>query len=306
MRSAWRKPASVLLRCVGRALQLALNVTRRALSYLANQVNFINVRFVEFVPRPSDVFIVTYPRSGTTWMQMILYQLTTGGSDDFTHIAEVCPWFERAAARGDNLERLPPVRIIKSHLPYSRIPKGPCRYIYVTRSGEDVAASYWRLYRSHLGYKGDFDAFFERFLKGRVQYGSWFEHVAGWLEQAGRRNVLHLRYEDLLRDLDGCIARIADFCGIDVDPARLPMVREKCSLAYMKRHEDKFDHATELLWEKGLLRRAFIGRGRAGEAAGMLSAEQRRRFERNLDSHLAGFGFPGARSEARAMRDGGP
>jgi hypothetical protein len=34
---------------------------------------------VSFVPRASDIFIVTYPKSGTNWMQMIMYQLTTDG-----------------------------------------------------------------------------------------------------------------------------------------------------------------------------------------------------------------------------------
>jgi hypothetical protein len=45
----------------------------------------------DFVPRPDDIFIVTYPRSGTTWMQMILYQLTTDGDMTFAHIEQVCP-----------------------------------------------------------------------------------------------------------------------------------------------------------------------------------------------------------------------
>jgi len=39
--------------------------------------------FKSFVPRNDDIFIVTYPRSGTTWLQQILYQLTTDGNMDF-------------------------------------------------------------------------------------------------------------------------------------------------------------------------------------------------------------------------------
>ena len=46
---------------------------------------------------PDDIFVVTYPRSGTTWTQMILYQLTTDGRMDFAHITQVCPWFELPA-----------------------------------------------------------------------------------------------------------------------------------------------------------------------------------------------------------------
>src|SRR5215469_18574146 len=58
--------------------------------------DYMKLRYVEFVPRPDDIFIATYPRSGTTWMQMLLYQLTSDGKMDMAHIAQHCPWFERS------------------------------------------------------------------------------------------------------------------------------------------------------------------------------------------------------------------
>ena len=34
-------------------------------------------------PRPTDVFVSTYPKCGTTWMTQILHMLRTGGNMDF-------------------------------------------------------------------------------------------------------------------------------------------------------------------------------------------------------------------------------
>ena len=42
--------------------------------------------------RPSDVFVVTYPKCGTTWVTQILHALRTAGSMDFGEITEVVPW----------------------------------------------------------------------------------------------------------------------------------------------------------------------------------------------------------------------
>ena len=120
----------------------------------------------KFNPRPDDIFVVTYPRSGTTWMQMILYQLTTEGNMNFPHITMVCPWFERLLKDGAAFDALPSPRVFKSHLSYRKIPKGPCKYIYVARDGKDVAVSYYHFHATHIGFKGSFDEFFERFLKG--------------------------------------------------------------------------------------------------------------------------------------------
>ena len=70
-----------------------------------------------FKPRPSDVFIVTYPKCGTTWMSQICHMLRGGGMD-FGEITEVCPWDEKAKMCGQDLdadqEKSP--RIFKSHL----------------------------------------------------------------------------------------------------------------------------------------------------------------------------------------------
>ena len=45
-----------------------------------------------FIPRASDVFIVTYPKCGTTWMTQIVHQIRSSCSMDFGEITEECPW----------------------------------------------------------------------------------------------------------------------------------------------------------------------------------------------------------------------
>jgi peroxiredoxin len=256
-----------------------------------------------FVPRPDDVFIATYPRSGTTWMQMILYQLTTEGAMDFPHITTVSPWFERSLKDGTAFDALPAPRVFKSHLTHRKIPKGPCRYVYVARDGKDVAVSYYHFQKTHLGYQGSFDEFFERFLKGEVPYGSWFRHVRGWWQHRDDANVLFLRYEELTADLPGCLRRIATFCGLEVAPERWPGILERCSFDFMKRHESQFDPMTALLFEQGFRASSHLRRGQAGAWGGQLSPRQARRFDKAVDRRLGGSGIAFAPASSSS---GGP
>jgi methylamine dehydrogenase accessory protein MauD len=244
-----------------------------------------------FVPRPDDIFVVTYPRSGTTWTQMILYQLTTAGKMDFPHITAVCPWFERSLKDGTAYDALPAPRVFKSHLSYGKVPKGPCKYLYVARDGRDVAVSYYHFYTTHMAFKGTFDEFFERFLQGGVGYGSWFRHVRGWWRHRDDPNVLFLRYEDLAADLPGCLRRIAAFCGLAIAPERWPGILERCSFAFMKRHEDQFDPLTAMLYEHGFRPNSHLRRGQAGGWRGQLSPEQARRFDQAFTRRLGSTGL---------------
>jgi hypothetical protein len=273
--TAIHRIAARLLGMVAALLQWLGDLLRGA----GGRTQLFNLRRFAFVPRPDDIFIVTYPRSGTTWMQMILYQLTTDGNMDFPHIYEYCPEFERSALSAGGFEARPSPRLFKSHLPFHQIPKGPCKYIYVVRDGRDVAVSYYHLYRSHYGYRGTFEEFFDRFMRGRVDAGSWFAHVKGWWRHRHDRNVLCLRYEELLGDLEGTIRKIIAFCGLPVREDRFPSILERCSFALMKPHESQFDPLVGKLWEQGLQLGAFLRRGQAGEGKERLNADQTARFE---------------------------
>lgn len=248
----------------------------------ARVVNFTR-GLLEFEPRPDDVFVVTYPRSGTTLMQFLLHLLTAERREAFDHVSQVAPWFERSLAVGAltaaDLAALPSPRIFKSHLAHGWVPRSP-RTIYVTRDGRDVAISYYHFYCSHLRFEGSFAEFFARFLRGDVQYGSWVKHTAGWHAHRDDPRILLLRFEELVHALPACVERIVRFLALDVPAARVAEAIEKCRFAYMKQREERFDFTTELLLERGYKRSAFLRSGQTGEGKASLTEAQQQAFAR--------------------------
>jgi hypothetical protein len=261
--------------------------------------DYLKLRYVDFRPRPDDIFIATYPRSGTTWMQMLLYQMTSDGSMDFEHISEVCPWFERSIVSERDLNALASPRVFKTHLRHYLLPGRPCRYIYVVRDGKDVAVSYFHFYCSHFGFTKGLPEFFNMFLRGKVQGGSWFTHVSGWWAHREDPNVLFLHYEDLIGDLEGSIRTIAGFCGLALQADDMPRILNRAGFAFMKQHESKFDHINEVLWEQGMRQRSFLRSGTVGEGAKGLSPTEQALFDQQLDKKLrsAGLEFENRRAD---------
>ena len=218
-------------------------------------------------------------------MQMLLYQLTSDGNMNFEHISEKIPFFENNVLQESFFEERASPRIFKTHLMHMAIPKGPCRYIYVTRDGRDVAVSYYHFYCSHLGCKEPFHRFFERFLSGRVQYGSWFSHVAKWRKRQGKDQILFVHYEDLLRDLLGTSRKIALFLGLLFDDSVARRISERCTFGYMKDHESQFDFTTEVKLLGKAKKDAFIRSGRAGGWASTLNSAQTAAFNAKFEEY---------------------
>ena len=57
-------------------------------------VNDIRKLQRELVPRSSDVFVVSYPKSGTTWTQQIVKLIWNNGEEDGRDVDEALPWID--------------------------------------------------------------------------------------------------------------------------------------------------------------------------------------------------------------------
>ncbi|KAH1172599.1 hypothetical protein KIL84_016438 [Mauremys mutica] len=134
----------------------------------------------DFEIRDSDVFVVTYPKSGTVWTQNILSLIYHEGHRDGTENMEIVdrvPWLEYNIRNMDYVRR-PSPRLFATHLPYYLVPRDlknrRTKVIYVARNPKDVAVSYFH-YSSLsvlLETMPDFNIFLERFLarKGKVSF----------------------------------------------------------------------------------------------------------------------------------------
>ena len=311
------RPRKILGACAGSIASLTVRLDQAVLTPCHMKLHRIHRWFctlqygLEYDGSPDDIFIVTYPRSGTTWLQMIVYQLTTDGAMDFAHIDEVSPFLEISMIpRRRKISDLPATpRVVKSHLSYHAIPKGPGRYICCIRNGLDVAVSYHDHARKYLTEwrQCSLGEFFNRFMAGRVPYGSWFKHVAGWLRNEDRLNVLVVTYEELSADLEAEVKRIADFCGITIDPAAMPRILERCSFAFMREHDARFSPGARSLPTPAGPKSAFIRKGQVGGWRQELDARSVSDFQKACDRRLRDLGEDRFRSlSGRGAREGEP
>lgn len=265
-------------------------IIRRASRAMEGVKKFRRVK-LEYRERHTDIFIVTYPKSGTTWMQMIMHQLTSDGEMNFDHISRVSPYLEGMPHGDIPLETFASPRIIKSHLSYSEIPKTTARYIYVIRNGADVLVSYYHHLRHMEGFRLGFDEFFRMYTRGRIS-GSWAKHVSGWLNNKDRLNVLYVHYEDLIANLEGELRKIAGFCDLHIEESRYPAIVQRCSFSFMKNHEDKFSLLNQIFLDKGWDMNKFIRKGKTQEWKSYFSHEQLRSLEKEMEEYLDGQYLP--------------
>ena len=199
-----------------------------------------------FAPRASDVFVVTYPKCGTTWMTQICHQLRTGGDEAFGEITEVVPWDVLALDCGQDLDadqRAFP-RVFKSHESAGEVAPG-AKYIYVARDPEDAFVSFYHFLPAYMQLDGDLtmEQFAEAVFGGLSHSGGIWDHFVGWwARRADREHVLWVCFEDLKDDLPGETARVAKFLGGGCGAAaRVSAAVERSTYAYMSARQSQFD-----------------------------------------------------------------
>ncbi|XP_067399017.1 sulfotransferase 2B1-like isoform X2 [Emydura macquarii macquarii] len=262
--------------------------TPEALSYVEN----------EFQVRDDDVFNVTYPKSGTNWMLEILSLIRCEGDPGWVRSVpnwERAPWVEHKVGLEAAL-KYPPPRLLCSHLPVQLFPKSlqrsEAKIIYTLRCPKDVLVSLYHF--SHIlrfvKDPGSLDSFLEDFLSGNVTYGSWFDHVIGWMGLKDNKNFFSITYEELQQDLPGSVRRICRFLGKELSEEQVAAVAENASFQSMKGNKmsnysqlsDKYiDH------EKG----QFLRKGICGDWRNHLSETQSQRFDTVYQEQMQRLGM---------------
>lgn len=254
--------------------------------------HFFKRLYADFDYRVDDIWIVTYPRSGTAWTYQtawgVLYGGDTAALERAKHEARV-PRFlpieigtaRSVADRIDSWYALPSPRVIPTHLPRRLFPSAAlgqsCKRIYVLRDGRDVAVSFYHFHRAHkaLGYyRGSWAEFFELFMAGDIIYNSWFDHVLDWLSDR-QEGALLLRYEDLQQNIQSQIRRIAAFLDKDLSPQRIAAVAEQASFTRMQ--SDRLNNYARYDFMDAAVA-PFLRKGVSGDWKNYFSDEQDARF----------------------------
>jgi hypothetical protein len=238
-----------------------------------------------------DVFVVSFPRSGNTWLRFLLHEILTGTSAGFDNVSQTIP----DVGLHRRVPRLLPTggRLIKTHEPYRREYR---RALFLVRDVRDLVFSSFayekeRVLRGH--YELNFDDYLGRFLQGKARLGicgSWQDHAQSWLDSplASNGNLLVVRFEDLRQDACGNLEKILGFLGVAADSEKIRRAVENNSLNKMR---EKEDHSQNLY--KGTQEESrFVRSGAAGGWRTKLSTSQVDLINRYAGKTLERLGYP--------------
>ncbi|XP_062996448.1 sulfotransferase 2B1-like isoform X1 [Elgaria multicarinata webbii] len=275
----------------------ALYFTHKGISFSNIWYDVDTLNFVEneFQLLDDDVLNVTYPKSGTNWMQEILGLIRHNGDPSWVRslfVWDRSPWIGTTDGMKIALAS-PPPRLMASHLPFQLFPKSflqsKAKVIYTLRNPKDVLVSYYHHTKFVKSMKdpGTVEEYLEEFLSGNVAFGSWFDHVKSWLEVKGRSNVFFNSYEEMQQDLRGSVEKICHFLGKELNSQQIDSVVENASFQKMKDNpksnyttvsDEHFDHKKGKLLRKGIV----------GDWKNHLTVAQSERFDRVYQEKMRG------------------
>ncbi|XP_045785349.1 luciferin sulfotransferase-like isoform X2 [Maniola jurtina] len=287
--------------------------------YLAKAANIYN-----FPLSSRDTLVVTFPKSGTTLTQELVWLL--GNNLDYekaqsTNINERFPFLEITAMYDveslpltehqkdqlrksqlpvtvKELEEMPSPRFIKSHLPLSLLPPtllDTTKVVYVARDPRDVAFSYYTFYKFTrlMSNDKDFETFWKLFISNNILWSPYFGHVLEAWEKRNHPNMLFLFYEDMVKDLVGAVRRVANFYEKTLSEEQINRLVDHLSVDNFKKNKSL---NMEDMKELGIYSNdgAFIRKGKSGGWRDHFDAEMTAQADEWIAEHLrdTDFRFP--------------
>ncbi|KFM75300.1 Sulfotransferase 1C2, partial [Stegodyphus mimosarum] len=188
---------------------------------------------LRFQPKEGDIFIATYMKCGTTWMQNLVLNILRKGKP-LEHPKDfflASPFLDQLGSEDSEKMIIRP-GAYKTHLPLHKIPwSDNAKYIYVARNPKDCCVSYYHHMRQIPGYQfanATFDEYLNLFVKGEVEFGDYFDHLLPWYEIRNAPNVFFTTFENMKQNLPEVTMKVAKFINED-------------TAEYLKKHTDVFE-----------------------------------------------------------------
>lgn len=256
--------------------------------------------------RADDVFVITPPKSGTTWMQTIVALLLSGDPNIKTELSLNMPWIDirlremhEVAAR---LEAMTQRRCMKSHTPLDGLPVGDKgQYLCVFRHPLDVHFSFRNHLRNipinwfnHWFPEEDPDGTtFRRFLDGGPEgfdmdatpLAHILRHFTAAKALTHQPNVSLFHYADMTRDLRGTFERVAKILNVSHPAAVMESLVQVAQFDSMKANADRFAPSGGTGFMKS--DSAFFHGGTHDQWKGHLTTNELAAYEAAMDRHLS-------------------
>ena len=231
-----------------------------------------------------DIFLVSYPRSGNTWMRFLLAMIIKKSADvNFDNIEKYIPDLYRNG--NDDLMKIDRPRIIKSH---EICNPGYPRVIYLVRDVRDVLVSCYH-YTLKMGNNYSFDEYFNRHMMNDnhpQKFGTWGMNVRSWLDS--RNSIALIRYEDLLARPENSIKTLLDKLSVEYDDSVIKLATSSCSFTNMREKEDKAQNINYLDENR---ENKFIRQGRVGVWHEYFTAEHIAKIKSEYGGLLIELGY---------------
>ncbi len=252
-----------------------------------------------WTPRADDVFIASFPKSGTTWTQQIVRLVYSRGliHDSDPPLHAIIPWLDDSKDLPDLsvVDSMTSPRVFKSHNPYHLLPRKLTesnRLIYVTRGAKDTAVS---MYFHTFGFKmyeydEPIEHFIGEFMAGRVEYGPYWTHLASWYAQRERHNILVLHYEEMQIDLAATVSRVAHFLDQPLTHKEIERIAQRSTFSSMK----KDPRSSMQLWDEEQRKPGipFMRKGKAGDWPNHFTPELAQAFDKEFKVKMSKISWP--------------
>jgi hypothetical protein len=262
---------------------------RRFLSKAAYKMLSVNEVNQEryFKASSDDAYLVSYPRSGNTWVRVIVSELLYGESgSSLEDLQFYVPDLYVKTKIGDVIEANR--HVVKTHKANINGYQRFNHVIYIIRDPRDIVLSYYR-YRTKLyNYEFDLNQFIFDWVNGRIWPCSWREHVNSWTKAVEKwgQDLLLIRYEDLVENPEAEIFQIAEFFNRILQQSDVKRIVNSSSVEVMRLKEKRGLPEHESHGEFN-----FIGPAVSKQWPSQLTKKQAAYIEHNYRDIMLKFGY---------------